>query len=207
MSRFFGQVCLGTAFFIIATVTQALPMLTPDGSSIKGLDVGGEIYNIYFGDGIVGDTYDASVVNTPEWNELANDISVAVREAFFRDLALSNSGTLLNGCLEPSLCIAMLPDAFDVDTSVFSDGGVNSDGLNIAFYYPEESPAEPAVPVTLSASVDTHQRSVITLMTFERVETSAVPIPSSLALLLIAGMISIALSTQRIRAVFTFMSR
>lgn len=167
-------VCL----FSFSGFLSAMPVLQSDGSALTGVAVGGELYDVFFGDGVVGEVFDSAEVSTSEWGKLANKVSAAVLDAF-RLLSLEDSRIFVQGCSEISLCVAMLPDSVDVRSYTYSDW------IEIAFYRPGESPADPAVPVLLNGTINTADRPVVTLMTFAPA-SSSVPVASSLALATLA---------------------
>ena len=51
-----------------------MPALSPDGSLLTGVVVGTDIYEVTFGDGVIGDLYPPSVVGQPGWFELVDGV-------------------------------------------------------------------------------------------------------------------------------------
>ncbi|MAT91828.1 MAG: hypothetical protein CME59_04445 [Halioglobus sp.] len=67
------------AILLQATSSWAMPMLSFDGSSLTDLDVGGTLYDVMFGDGVVGDVFAGATFDAARAAE-ANAVSVAITE-------------------------------------------------------------------------------------------------------------------------------
>jgi hypothetical protein len=105
-----------------ANQSSAAPQLSQDGSLLSGVDVGGTLYNVRFGDGIVEEVYGGIV-----FDDARREESLAVSQAIATSLMeLSPVPRLYNiaGCERGGLwvgvpsCLLFLPDTVDFVGSV-----------------------------------------------------------------------------------------
>ncbi|MCR9105799.1 MAG: Ig-like domain-containing protein [Gammaproteobacteria bacterium] len=100
--------------------TAAQPSLSPDGSTLSGVEVDGITYQINFADSRFGDTFLPEQVDQPSWEALANDVSVAVVSAL-NGLAERPDPTDINGCTSTTECILFLPDEYIEASDLYRD--------------------------------------------------------------------------------------
>jgi hypothetical protein len=164
------------ALLFHATSTTAMPILSPDGASLTGLDVGGSLYDVMFGNGVVDEVY-AGVTFDAAREAEANAVSAAIVAAL---TGLNTSPRAIDGCDDPTLpCLLFNPDSF----GPLSPGGVDR--------YVDNGPAEGVLgrfgqirwyldtaPSGLRPTDNTSGRE-ITLVRYERV---SVPEPATLGL-------------------------
>jgi len=162
-----------------------LPMLSDDGSLLTGVLVNGQLYDVTFGDAVLGDIYPASVVSQPGWFDLANAVKQGIVDALNALPALPALGDI-NGCdYDPpysgiTFCLILIPD--QVSSAVpprFRD--TNAAALSLSHAY--RDPISNTIDVL--ASYDTGDFGPLTFAQF-RPAVSAVPTPGSLALTLMA---------------------
>lgn len=119
---------------LLPTRTLAMPMLSSDGTLLTGVQYAGELYNVTFGDGVIGDLYPQSVLEAPGWFDLANGIKQGIVDAL-NALPVLPLAADISGCDGSEFagvfgCLILIPD-----TLVPSGGGelysdVNAAGLD-----------------------------------------------------------------------------
>lgn len=162
---------LTIAFLLHAASSAAMPVLSPDGSLLTGVDVGGTIYDVTFGDGVVGDVY-ASVTFDAAREAEANAVSAALVAAL-NGLGVVDPGSIA-GCSGAPLCILFTPDRFTGGTLAFRDDMSalgSTSGPTVWTNIPDTA--------AIGASIDTSSNTSFTLVTFRQAE---VPIPATVAL-------------------------
>ena len=86
---------LAIAALFHATSSYAMPMLSADGGSLTGVDVGGHLYDVMFRDGFVGDVYAGATFNTARAAE-TTAVNAAIAAAL-NELGILDTTTIL-GC-------------------------------------------------------------------------------------------------------------
>lgn len=176
---------------------MAMPMLSSDGSLLTGVVVGDKVYEVTFGDGVIGDFYPLSVVEQPGWFDLVDGIKDGIVEAF---TALGVTvDTNIRGCDDGTLfgtraCIPLIPDTVTIrDTSglpVLIDsnsvlvGTVLGNGGPTTASRLRLSAASPWL-LTDDTAVDgpTQGRAKSVTLARFRLTSNSVPVPGSLGLL------------------------
>lgn len=165
---------LTLAILLHATSSFAIPMLSADGSSLTGVDVGGTLYDVMFGDGIVGDVY-AGVSFDAARRQEAIAVSSAV-DATLRNLGIS--GSAISGCEDLSAggvtCSIFFAnwDRTDFAGDLFSEGTLQ---------YRPSADSWSLRGTGLAPLDNTSANQSLTLATYRLAET-AVPAPATLAL-------------------------
>jgi hypothetical protein len=204
MKRYFLALCLSLC--IPAQTAFAIPMLSADGSSLKGVDVNGVLYDISFGDGILSEVYPASLVDSPGWTELVFEVAEATAAAI-NSLPFPVLNTDFRGCEEstgipgfigPDVCILGIPTHMaGTDTYGFENLlGVNPHyPPGPAFFEPFEVAYQ--VPLSLLGFLDTGtEPGLAPLATLATFRLASVPNPSSLSILVL-GFIALILRRSR----------
>ena len=101
---------LAIAALFHATSSYAMPMLSADGGSLTGVDVGGHLYDVMFRDGFVGDVYAGATFNTARAAE-TTAVNAAIAAAL-NELGILDTTTIL-GCEDVSACLIFNPSAED----------------------------------------------------------------------------------------------
>ena len=138
--------------------TVAQPSLSPDGSTLSGVEVDGITYQVNFADARFGDTFSPVLVGQTSWESLANDISVAVVGAL-NGLATRPGPADINGCTSTTECILFLPDEYIPATDLFLDN-------SFARVRPAGA-SRSAGSADGTSNVSTFMSPVFTVMTFE----------------------------------------
>ncbi|MFK8050294.1 MAG: hypothetical protein AB8B81_17845 [Halioglobus sp.] len=165
---------LALACFLSASHSFALPILSSDGSLLTGIEYQGRIYDVMFGDGIVGDVYADVIFNTERFDE-AHQLSFYIARALI-DLGITH-GERIAGCevgQRESECRLFSPAEANpgILTAYFETRKIASD----PWFVWDEGVSE------LSLLDDTALSRNVTLVTY-RVAPSRVSAPTSLALL------------------------
>jgi hypothetical protein len=159
--------------FLIGCISNAVatPILSPDGSKVTDLDVGGTLYDVTFGDGIVGSVY-ASVVFDAAREIEARSVSNALGE-FFNDEAIL--GTDIFGCGSDIACQIFL---------AVTATPTNLDGADSPLWFAPSGPPGSwggQHPILFSTQ-DTAISTALTIATYALTPPSRVPAPATLAL-------------------------
>lgn len=163
---------LTLAILFQAASSWAMPMLSADGSSLTSIDVGGTLYDVMFGDGVVGDVF-AGVTFDAAREAEANAVSVAITDALN---VLGAVNTDIAGCEEDPggrQCLIFNPDSTPVPGG-FLDRRAAATFLG--------RPWVQVFPINQADSSDTSSVRFLTLAVYERQEVSAVPAPVTLLL-------------------------
>lgn len=166
---------------------MAIPILSSDGSLLSGVEVGGQLYDVTFGDAVLGDIYPLSLVGEPGWSDLANAMKQGIVNALnaLPTLPLPDA---INGCdgrmTNVAGCLMLIPDAV-INTTL----GLRLSDTSAAALRPtgaERFPASSALPAAESfdTAVD-FAPGLLTVAQF-RPANVTVPEPGSLSLLLMA---------------------
>ncbi len=106
IKKFFAIVALS----ITPTALVAMPILSADGSSLTGVDVGGTLYDVSFGDGIVVIVY-ADVTFDAAREAEANAVSAAIAAALNSIGGIAPD--MIAGCSAPGICFLFNPNTYD----------------------------------------------------------------------------------------------
>ncbi|MDX1733328.1 MAG: hypothetical protein R3228_03145 [Halioglobus sp.] len=118
-----------------AGAVSAMPMLSPDGSMLTGVEANGKLYDVMFADGELNATYSAITFDDARRNE-ANAVSEGIISAL--NLIGLTSPELINGC-DDYQCTLFNPEIFGPDLPTnyaFTD-------LAPAFFTPALCPPPP----------------------------------------------------------------
>ena len=158
-----------------------MPMLSPDGSLLTGVDVGGTLYDVMFGDGVVGTVYDVSDFDFVP-NAEANAVSAAIVAA------LNTIGGVDPGDIAGCVSGTQFCDLFNPD-QLNAFGGTGLSDESLAFGFIGNPPADLWDLLSggfrdLGAAFDTSVPGPgddVTLVTFAP-QAGATPSPATLAL-------------------------
>jgi len=166
----------------------AVPILSSDGSLLSGVEVNGQLYDVVFGDAVLGDIYPLDFVSQPGWSDLANALKQGIVNALNALATLPLPGDI-NGCDGTVFngvdgCLMLIPDAV-LNTA---QGLLLSD-TNAAALRPtvaDRFPASALLPV--EESFDTAVDFAPGQLTVARIRQAngAVSTPGSLGLLMLA---------------------
>ena len=163
------------AAFFHATSSMAIPMLSADGSSLTGVNVGGTIYDVMFGDGIVGDVY-AGVTFDATRRQEAVVVSASIGAAL-NALGISGSN-ILSGCEGVTGSITCTIFLASWDRIAFAGDLYSEDSID---YRPTPGSWSTGRGIGLGPLDDTTGDENLTMATYRLAET-AVPAPATLAL-------------------------
>ena len=160
---------LTLTFLLHATSSWAVPMLSANGSLLTGVDVGGTLYDVMFGNGVVGEVY-AGVTFDAAREAEARAVSTSVIQALNSVRASTYD---IFGCSTFS-CFIFIPTSYD---------GVNYTASAMPFGDESGRPKWKSTtgPTDLPLYYPTQVNSALTLVTYT--ETGA-PIPTSPTFLL-----------------------
>lgn len=165
---------LAVFLFILSTGSAvAMPMLSADGSRLSNLSVNDELYDVMFGDGVVGEVY-ADVVFDEAREAEARAVSIALGEALNM---LDVAAIELEGCQTPSpspannSCFILVPMRFEAPATFVVPPLISLDSPWITNGF--DVPIEATLPPT----------GGFTLATYTKLAPTPVPAPSPLTLL------------------------
>lgn len=166
---------------MVSTVAVALPILSPDGSQLSGLQVDGYgVYDVVFGDGVVGNVYAGVVFDIARHNE-ANAVSASIAQALNALLVLPAA---VAGCNVNLFCYLFNPDSHPASQPLYLSD------YNVLYASNPTVPQWGSVPlVFLGFTESTARLPGMTLVRYKSAD-AAVPVPGVLALfaLGLAGM-------------------
>ena len=182
------------SFLLSATIASnsfALPVLSPDGLQLTGVEVQGSLYNVAFADGVYGEVFPVESLTSPGWFELAQAVSASVEAALVaiaqvRPLAPSD----IAGCDAPGRCVLYLADTYrsesrfpivDTMAAIICDSPDNSLCMN--------RPAGWVNSPVWNSYSSRPGTDGTTLITFQRV--ASVPAPSSLGVTFLAIVLTV----------------
>jgi hypothetical protein len=156
----------------------AVPLLSEDGSILTGLSVNGRLYDVMFGDGIVGEVYEGIVFDDDRERE-ANAVSSALLSYL---QTTSRTGLSIAGCVATDRrdrCILFNPDL------EYSSNDHVADAQYVEYLYSEwiQWPDIVLAPRTLDTGDEF--RSTVTLVTYALQPTAPVSVPVPLVLILL----------------------
>lgn len=175
MRRLVETILLAT--LLHGTCANAVPILSVDGSTLTSLDVDGTLYNVTFGDGIIGDVY-SSIVFDFERETEANSVSLALI-SYFRSSSVV--GSSISGCMRSlrGRCFLINPDGFD--TVFYRDiGAANYDSAGQGTW---EGGGLFAPYPLIDVDSDTSQNPIYTLVKYAVQPAFPVPTPAPLFLI------------------------
>ncbi|MEZ5571219.1 MAG: hypothetical protein R3E64_04270 [Halioglobus sp.] len=182
-------VLLGLCFLwgsILSLNSHAYPMLSADGSLLTGVEAGGQLYDVMFGDAVLGDIYPASVVGQPGWFDLANAIKQGIVDALNALPILPTPGDI-QGCDGvvaqgwPPGCLILIPDQLFGSGPSVRFGDSNAAGLS-----PTEARRDSVTRIiTVLDTYDTSDYGQLTFAQFRLAHTD-IPVPGSLTLIMLA---------------------
>lgn len=189
MFKIARKLVTAAALFGAATSALSMPMLSEDGSLLTGVVADGQIYDVTFGDGILGDIYTTSMVEQEGWFDLANAVKQGIADAFnmLSDQALPAD---ISGCdgseFSPFLagCLMIIPDVLLLSRD--EQRFVDSNGVALTTAGAIRFPSSGIVSVgsDFDTAVD-FEPGQLTIAQF-RLATRNVPAPGSLGLLMSA---------------------
>jgi hypothetical protein len=182
---------LTLAILFHATSSFAIPMLSADGGTLTGVDVGGTLYDVMFGDGVAGDVYADVIFDAAHASE-ADAVSAAII------IALNAIGGIVStdilGCKTGYRCGLINPEITKIyqGRSLFVDSFYatwTAPYFHHPAYWTQYRGSETVFATTSTGSVNS------TYVTYSRAST-AIPAPATLTLFTL-GLASLGINRKK----------
>ncbi|CAA0125019.1 Uncharacterised protein [Halioglobus japonicus] len=173
--------------FMLPIQATALPILSADGSLLTGVLVNEQLYDVTFGDAVIGEAYPLSVIRSFGWFDFANAMKQGIVDAL-NALPSLPSPADINGCdgsvFIIDVCLLIIPDGYRPGV-LYSDNIPRYLDRNAAALRPDGAERfDLSVNGALPANQDTAGDFIAGNLTIAQfgLASTKVPAPSSLAL-------------------------